>query len=370
MSEPSQDTHERMLHVCSAHLRAVRHEAREVDFVASTDAVDSYDEVVRQNWRLERFNKNPVILWAHNSRELPIGQGINTRLEKGQLVTTIRFASEKANPRAEQVWQGIQEGTIRAVSVGFIAHSYKWEKQDDNERLVLDDNELLEISVTPVPANPEALAKLRARAKAMAVGENIIDAFKSINGNEGGCYQPHNCIEPSTNATKAPADARDTSKESAMSAETEKLVSEKAALEVQLSTEKLGRTALEAQVKDLEGKLSKLETEKQALQGQADHLAKERDAQKERAEKAEGSLIEGEVALLVGEKITAAEKDAFVELRKTNKSLFDTMIAQRGPLNLKNPVIPVDTNAVAVRAGTDVNDLHAKALKAAEAEED
>src|SRR6187399_388856 len=143
----------------SVTLRSIRRESREVDFVFSTDAIDAYGERVKQNWRLERFLANPVILFAHCSRELPIGKGRNVGVLDGKLQGTVVFASEKANPLAEQVFQSICEGTLNAGSVGFISHSYRWEKENDEELLVLDDNELLEFSVTPIPANPEALAK-------------------------------------------------------------------------------------------------------------------------------------------------------------------------------------------------------------------
>lgn len=56
------------------HIRSVRDDKREADFVASTNALDSWDEIVEQVWRLERFLANPVVLFAHQSCELPIGE--------------------------------------------------------------------------------------------------------------------------------------------------------------------------------------------------------------------------------------------------------------------------------------------------------
>lgn len=146
-------------------LKSVDEEKREVDFIASTDAIDSWGEIVAQNWRLERFNANPVILFAHNSRELPIGQAVRCAVERGVLVCRIRFATEEANPLAEKVWQSIRQKTLRAVSVGFRPHSVRLELRDDVEVWILDDNELHEISVVPVPANPDALARMKSAAR-------------------------------------------------------------------------------------------------------------------------------------------------------------------------------------------------------------
>ncbi|MFO0607276.1 MAG: HK97 family phage prohead protease [Polyangiales bacterium] len=150
----------------TARVRAVAKDARTIDVVASTDAEDRYGEVVEQVWQLDAYAANPVVLYAHECDELPIGKAENVRVESGQLLATLRFVSGDVNPKAEQVWQLIQEGVLRAVSVGFIPHTYRWEKQADREVLVLTDNELVEISVVPVPANPEALARMRARALA------------------------------------------------------------------------------------------------------------------------------------------------------------------------------------------------------------
>lgn len=130
---------------------------READFVCSTDAVDGHGEIVRQNWRLERYLKNPVVLWGHNASDLPIGTARNVRVEGGKLKATIRIASAASNPKADQVWAGIQEGTIKAVSVGFRPGSVKREKHDGEERYVLDDNELFELSIVSIGSNPDAL---------------------------------------------------------------------------------------------------------------------------------------------------------------------------------------------------------------------
>lgn len=136
---------------------------REATFVASTAAVDSYGEIVEQVWKLERYMANPVVLFGHQSRELPIGRSTFVGVRGGQLECTVRFASPEANPKAEQVWQLVKEDVLRAVSVGFMPGTIRWEKRNGEDVAVLSDNELHEISIVPIPANPEALAKMRAK---------------------------------------------------------------------------------------------------------------------------------------------------------------------------------------------------------------
>jgi HK97 family phage prohead protease len=154
------------LHVRTIHVREVREDAREVDFVASTETVDSYGEIVRQNWRLDRFRANPVILFAHDSHALPIGHAPRVLVEGGRLLITVKFSTARANPFAELCFQSVLEKALRGGSVGFKPHSVKYEMHDDIERCVLDDNELYEFSVCPVPSNPDGLAQLEHRMAA------------------------------------------------------------------------------------------------------------------------------------------------------------------------------------------------------------
>ena len=156
------------LHVRSLYVRALRIEQREVDAVASTEALDSYGEIVRANWDLKRFLANPVILWAHNRSEdrLPVGHAKNVRVEGGELLITVVF--DAVTDFDEHVFQKYVNGTLKGFSVGFNPQTIRVEKLNGQEVVVLDDNELFEVSCVPIPSNPEALAKARTRALAAA----------------------------------------------------------------------------------------------------------------------------------------------------------------------------------------------------------
>jgi HK97 family phage prohead protease len=146
--------------------KTVRAASRECHFVASTDAIDSYDEVVDQgSWILDRFLKNPIVLYAHDSRDLPIGTCTRVDVVGGRLECTIKFCTADENPKAEQVWRLVKAGVLRAVSVGFMPGEAKLEMREGREIVVLYKNTLHEISVCPVPANQDALAKMKAHAR-------------------------------------------------------------------------------------------------------------------------------------------------------------------------------------------------------------
>lgn len=150
----------------------VREDSRTVDVVASTEALDSHGTIVKQNWSLDAFHAaGGPVLWAHDARSIPIANATAkvTGAKKAgtrRLEATIRFPEAGKFPRSDEVFDAIRAGLVRMVSVGFIPHSRKWETEDDREFLVLDDNELRELSVVPVGSNPEALAKVRERALA------------------------------------------------------------------------------------------------------------------------------------------------------------------------------------------------------------
>lgn len=139
-------------------VRAHNDEKRSVEVVASSEAIDAYGEIVVQDWDLKRYKANPVVLYGHNSWSLPIGHASDVRIEDGKLLATLNFVDARANPQAEQVWQGILQGSLRAVSVGFRSKAAKSQSIGDRTVFVLSGNELIEISVVPIPANPEAVA--------------------------------------------------------------------------------------------------------------------------------------------------------------------------------------------------------------------
>lgn len=132
-------------------------------FTASTESRDRQGDVIVQNgWKTGDFMKNPVILWAHNYYETPIGKALEMKMSPDSLSVKIKFASE-IDPFAAKVEKLIQAGYLKTVSVGFMV--YKSEPLTTEDLVQRPDmkygqrlyGDLLEVSVVPVPANPEAL---------------------------------------------------------------------------------------------------------------------------------------------------------------------------------------------------------------------
>lgn len=142
---------------------------RTVTATITTSAVDRFGEVVVSGGaNLENFLKNPVVLWVHNSHDLPIGKALWLRKLKNKIVAKIQFAAKEVNEFAEQVFQMYKAGFLKAFSIGFrpdfdktrapnledIKKNPEWA----SAHRVFFGWELLEFSAVPVPANPEALA--------------------------------------------------------------------------------------------------------------------------------------------------------------------------------------------------------------------
>lgn len=124
-------------------------------FTASTDSIDRYGEIVKQDWDLRGFDANPVILWAHDPGE-PIGRGVAKMID-GKLKVDITF--HEVTERARDIAALVEAKFLNAVSVGFRPKTVKFETVNEREVPVLSGNELLEISVVSIPANPDALAE-------------------------------------------------------------------------------------------------------------------------------------------------------------------------------------------------------------------
>jgi len=132
---------------------------RKYEFIASTADQDRDGEVIDVNgWDLKNFKKNPVIMFAHDYRTLPIGRATRIGVRDGKLVNNVEFPPEGTYEFADIVERLVGAGFLKTESVGFMPK--KWEDGDGGEkspRRTYTKQELLEISIVPVPSNPNAL---------------------------------------------------------------------------------------------------------------------------------------------------------------------------------------------------------------------
>lgn len=129
-------------------------------FVLSTDEVDRHGDVIEAaGWKLESYRSNPVFLWAHDYARPVIGRAVETWTEAHRLLARVEFAPTQF---AQEVAALYQAGYQRGVSVGFKPLKYEERRHEKNGALLgirFLEQELLEVSAVPVPANRNALRR-------------------------------------------------------------------------------------------------------------------------------------------------------------------------------------------------------------------
>jgi hypothetical protein len=128
-------------------------EGAPIRFVASTEGIKRDGKELRaENWRLDNYKRNPVVLWVHDylGQNLPIGRA-DVAIEGKQLVADVTF--DQQDDFARQVESKYRRGFLSAVSVG-------WQDVGEGKRTYHD---LMDVSAVPVPADPMALKLQEAR---------------------------------------------------------------------------------------------------------------------------------------------------------------------------------------------------------------
>ncbi len=315
---------------------------RSVRVIASTAAIDSYEEIVEQSWQLERYLANPVVLYGHNrvgflgmggdpKDTLPIGYATDIGVVDGQLEATLHFVDEKANPMGELVWQGFLQGSIRTVSVGFFPHTVREEKRDGKDIYVLADNELYEISAVPIPANPEAVAlsaeRTAERAWLKERAHPILAARAAQESNE---------MQLTPEQIKKLQD--DLAERNAECGE----------LRSQCGTLTASLKAAETKLLDIDSALNQLEPATDAFKGldcggKIAAVAKAVTAGKTKA-------IEAEVDALIGKKLLPAQKADFIALRTNSPESFESIVKGLQDLPLTKETTPPESSPTKSKA--------------------
>jgi len=145
--------------------------------VASTAIEDRHGEIVEvEGWDVGNYQKNPVLLWGHNHDEFAIGIAEKVWTEKTAKGTSALMFKPKFHDiteRARAAKRLVEENIIKAFSVGFQS-----KEMDDNK---FTEQELLEISLVNVPANPDAMMLSYKTLKDDGVSDKTIREVVDIN---------------------------------------------------------------------------------------------------------------------------------------------------------------------------------------------
>lgn len=156
---------------CNAHVVKGSHAdlaKREVTIVFSTESIDRDGDIIRQRGLdFKAFKENPVVLFAHNGRVLPIGRSMKIFQtdSRTRSVSVDRFTPPDLNELGDTVFRMLTHETpfLNAASIGFRPTKFEHREVDEEERqgfffpTDFIKAEKLEHSIVPVPANSEAL---------------------------------------------------------------------------------------------------------------------------------------------------------------------------------------------------------------------
>jgi HK97 family phage prohead protease len=183
---------------------------RRLRFTISTSTVDRDRDVITQTgWQLDNYLRNPVVLWAHTSWDLPIARSVAMEPNGAALVATAEFAPADVYPFAETVYQLVQAGYLRATSVGFRPLEMTYDTERNGYNFLRQ--ELLEWSIVPVPCNAQCLVDAKGQgidlAPLKAWAERTLDTLSD----EPGMWLPKArvaevfaLLEPKTISVPAP----------------------------------------------------------------------------------------------------------------------------------------------------------------------
>ena len=216
-------------------VRAIDEDTRTATFVAATEngveTMFGREHLRLSGMDLTRFRKNPVVLDTHNLHEAGaiIGSGVIV-VAKRELSTSVKFAKTL---RAEEIWQLVLQGFLRAMSVGFRAlevqmldegeHSGIGQNRIEGPARIIKKSELLEVSVVPVGVDADAVRRGFLEGNERELNSQIRALTGAVN----------QLLEPSTTEQTMPKDEKETTKPTAAPAKEAENTSERAAAAVE-----------------------------------------------------------------------------------------------------------------------------------------
>jgi len=162
---------------------------------------------------LEQYNLAPILLFAHQWSDLPIGSMRNTHSDGYGIKGVASFSNTS---RAQDVWTLVKEGHLRTSSIGFIPTEIvdksnplfpkllefalqNWGEFTKKEAVKIERfitrGIMLENSIVPVPANPDALVQA---VHGKSLDPELVKMF-GLEADEKGIVISHETSDATTN---------------------------------------------------------------------------------------------------------------------------------------------------------------------------
>ena len=151
---------------CDVEIRDINREKRTIKIRAATKNIIRDECILPQAFQLDRYRKNPVIMWAHDYSLPPIGKALWVKPDKDGLLKLVEFAKTSF---ADDIFYLYADGFLNAWSIGW--RSLEWVESDSeayedilqnydiqgHPQRIITRADLYETSAVPLPADPDAL---------------------------------------------------------------------------------------------------------------------------------------------------------------------------------------------------------------------
>lgn len=137
-----------------------------LEAIITTNSVDRHMESIDTGGiNYKGYMDNPVVLYGHDYEGLPIGKTLKLTKQGGTQIKARFQLAVQEYPFAATVYEMIKSGYLNAVSIGGVV------KQWSEDYATILKMDMVEFSVVPVPANPEAL--ITSRSFEQAAGKSL-----------------------------------------------------------------------------------------------------------------------------------------------------------------------------------------------------
>lgn len=153
-------------------------------FFVSTSGLDlEHDRLMPEGVDLSGYLKNPVILWLHDaygftaSAGIPVGTSRGLEVLPGRGLRTRGIDWLEGDEFAARVRNAWEQGVVKGASVGFIPLEYAPNADGGYD---IARWRLLEFSLVPIPANPEAVRIAGRRPRKVDSAKDLALALKGL----------------------------------------------------------------------------------------------------------------------------------------------------------------------------------------------
>lgn len=176
-------------------------------FIFNTEEVGRDGHIVyNRGIHAENFEANPAILFAHDDKAPPIARATAIRIADPACKVDIEFTPREVYPFGALIGDLVRGKYLNACSMSWMP--IKWKFSTDRSRpggVDFEEVDLLEISIVPVPALPDAIATARAQG---IDTKPLFDWAEKLLDQGGMILVPRNELETLRRAAQMPTAQR------------------------------------------------------------------------------------------------------------------------------------------------------------------